>query len=103
MVYKLIITKRAEYLVDNLIGYILFNLKNQEAAIHLRNSVDKTITRIKENPYQFSRLIYKNYDKREYRGAIVENMKYIIVYKIVEDTIYIMGIFHTKEKFHEKI
>ena len=60
MVYNVIITRRAKYLFDNLVGYIIYSLKNPQAASNLRDSVEKTISRIKDNPYQFSRLMYKN-------------------------------------------
>lgn len=41
MDYKLIITERAEELLENLVNYLLFKIKNQQAAVHLLNGVER--------------------------------------------------------------
>lgn len=104
MVYSVVITKRAKYLIDNVVGYLIYSLKNIQAAHRLRDNIEKTITRISENPYQFRRFISNNtYLKNDYRCAMVGDMNYILVFKIVENKVYIMGIFHCKEEFQSKI
>ena len=40
MVYSLMITDRAEELVDNLVGYLMNKLKNPDAALHLIDELD---------------------------------------------------------------
>ena len=37
MAYKLIISERADDLIDNLTGYLLYRLNNTEAAVHFRH------------------------------------------------------------------
>ena len=41
MRYKLIITERAEELLDDLVRYLLYRIKNQQAALHLLESIEK--------------------------------------------------------------
>lgn len=40
MDYRLIITERAEELLDALVYYLIYRLKNEQAALHLLNAVD---------------------------------------------------------------
>lgn len=53
MTYNLIISERVERLVDNLVYYLLNNVKNKQAARHLIDSLQDIYDRLKENPYQF--------------------------------------------------
>ena len=41
MAYNLIATERAENLLDKIINYMLYHLKNEQAASHLLDSVEK--------------------------------------------------------------
>lgn len=41
MAYKLIITEKAEELLDNLIYHLIYRLKNTQAAVHLFDSIEK--------------------------------------------------------------
>lgn len=53
MAYKLIITDRADELIDKLVGYIINKLQNKEAASHLLDELDDIYSRLADNPYQF--------------------------------------------------
>ena len=53
MVYNLVITEHAEQLLDNLVYYLVYRLKNEQAAIHLFDGVEKIYERLEKNPYQF--------------------------------------------------
>lgn len=44
MKYRLIITERAETLLDGLVRYLLNDLQNEDAAIHLLDSVEHSIS-----------------------------------------------------------
>ena len=45
MEYRLVITEHAEELLDNLIYYLLYKLKNEQAAKHLLNGVENVYER----------------------------------------------------------
>ena len=38
-----------------------------------------------------------------YHEAKLPDMNYIIIYKIVESTIYVLGIFHCLEDYNKKV
>ncbi len=54
MAYKLIITDRADELIDNLVGYIINKLQNKEAASHLLDELDDIYARLTDNPISIS-------------------------------------------------
>lgn len=56
MNYKLIITERAEELLDNLVCYLLYQIKNEQAARHLLDSAEQVYSRLEENPFQFPKI-----------------------------------------------
>lgn len=49
MEYRLVITEHAEELLDNLIYYLLYKLKNEQAAKHLLNGVENVYERMETN------------------------------------------------------
>lgn len=46
MEYKLIITERAEELLDGLVHHLLYQLKNEQAAKHLLDEIEKIYNRL---------------------------------------------------------
>ncbi|MBQ7840876.1 MAG: type II toxin-antitoxin system RelE/ParE family toxin [Lachnospiraceae bacterium] len=103
MVYDLIITERAEELLDQLIYHLVFRLKNDQAAAHLVDSVEKIYNRLEENPYQFPESRDLNLKRLGYREAVLTSMNYAIVYRIEEYSVYVVGIFHQLEDYRKKV
>jgi hypothetical protein len=71
MDYKLIITERAEELLDKLVYYLLYNIRNEQAAIHLLDSVDEIYDRMEENPFQFPECRDIYFSHLGYREAVL--------------------------------
>ena len=103
MAYRLAITERAAELIDKLVSHLLYEIKSEQATIHLLNEIQKIYDRLEENPMQFPicRNIYLA--SKGYREAVVSEMSYIIIYKILENQVIIMGVFHQLENYQEKI
>ena len=103
MAYRLRATEHAEELLDDLVYYLIFRLKNDQAAAHLFDEIEKIYVRLEENPYQFpeSRDVYLN--RLGYREAVLPDMDYVIVFRIEEDLVYVLGIFHQLENYRRKI
>ena len=53
MDYKLVISEYANELLDNLIYYLIYCLKNEQAAKHLLDGIDSIYDRLEINPFQF--------------------------------------------------
>lgn len=103
MLYNLIITERAEQLLDNAISYILYQLKNRQAAKHLLNSVERIYERLQENPFQFPECKDKYLEYKGYREAVFPDMKYIIIYRVENNNVFVLGIFHQSEQYEKKL
>lgn len=103
MAYKLIITEHAMELLDELVYHLLYHLRNEQAAKHLLDEIDHIYDRLEENPYQFPESRDTYLKKKEYREAIVMQMKYIVVFSINMDNVNVVGVFHQLEDYRNKV
>lgn len=103
MVYKLFITERAEELLDKLLSYLINDLKNVQAAIHLMDEVSKIYNRLEENPFQFPLCRDFYLRSKSYREAIITDMNYHIIFEIDRNVINILGVFHGLEQYELKL
>lgn len=103
MAYKLIVTEKAEELLDNLVCYLIDRLKNDQAAVHLFDSIEKIYDRLEENPYQFPESRDANLKWMGYREAVLIDMNYVIVFRVEEISVYVVGVFHQLENYRKKI
>lgn len=103
MTYNLIITERADKMIDNLIYYILHKLYNPPAALHFIENLENIYQRLKENPLQFPKCSNKIFKNKEYRQALFSKMNYRVIFRIDEQTVYIVGVFHTLENYEQKL
>lgn len=103
MVYKLIITDKAEELLNQLVNYILFKLKNESAAKHLLDGVEQLYDRMEENPFQFSDCRDSFLKSKGYKEAVVKDMDYILIFRVDDEIVYVLGIFHQLENYKEKL
>ncbi len=103
MSYKLVVTERAEELLDGLAMYLAVRLNNKPAAQHLLNGIDSIYMRLEENPFQFPGSRDPYLASKGYHVAIVAEMNYIVVFNINEDTINVVGFFHQLENYNIKV
>ncbi len=103
MAYNLIVTERANELLDKILYYLIYHLKSEQAANHLLNEMEHIYDRLEENPLQFpfSRDTYLA--NRGYREAITDQMNYVIVFRVKTNTVNIVGIFHQLENYRKKL
>ena len=55
------------------------------------------------NPYQFPDSPDEYLFLREYREALFETMQYKVVYRIDNQKVLIVGVFHTLEDYRRKV
>ncbi|MBE6031225.1 MAG: type II toxin-antitoxin system RelE/ParE family toxin [Clostridiales bacterium] len=103
MIYKLVVTERAEELLDNLLLYLAVNLKNKSAAAHLLDGIESIYLRLQENPLQFPFSQDPVLLSKGYHVAIVPEMSYIVIFSISEDIVNVVGFFHSLEDYGNKI
>jgi len=90
-------------LLDHCIGYLLGKFKSEQAAEHLLDGVSEIYDKLESNPNLY-RLSEDPFMKAlDYHEAKVHGMDYTIIYKVVVDNVYILGIFHTLENYASKM
>ena len=104
MSYNLIVTKRANELIDACISYLLFRLKSGTGAEHLMQGIQEIYTGLEENPYQYRISKDLFLAQKKYREAYIRGMKYKVIFRIEEpNMVYVLGLFHDLENYTEKI
>ena len=100
MAYKLIVTERADELLDHILYYLIYQLKNEQAAAHL---LDEVGSRLEENPRQFPLSGDTYLAAKGYHEAVTRQMNYTIVYSISGNNVNIVGVFHQLENDQRKV
>lgn len=103
MAYKLVITDRAEELLDQLLSHILFKFKNELAAKHLLDGIQQIYDRLEDNAYQFADCRDSFLKSKEYKEAVVKDMDYILIFRIDGETVYVLGTVNQLENYKEKL
>ena len=103
MAYRLNITEHANDLLDNILYYLVSQLKNKQAAKHLMDEIDNVYNRLEENPLQFPPSRDTYLANKGYHEAIIGQMNYTIVFSIRADIVNILGIFHQLENYQKKL
>ncbi len=103
MAYKLIITGHAVELLDGLVYHLLYHLRNEQAAKHLLDEIDRIYDRLEDNPYQFPESRDTYLKKKGYHEAIVTQMNYSVIFSVKADCVHVVGVFHQLEEYRHKI
>lgn len=103
MAYNLIITDRADELMDASVFYVINKLKNSQAAEHLLDGISDVYDRLEDNPYQFMDSKDDYLKRMGYKEALILDMKYKIIFRIENKTVYVVGLFHDLEDYPSKV
>ena len=103
MHYKLIVTDEMNSRLNDCIDYLVNNIKNVQAAQNFLSGVVKIYDHLEINPRIYRESEDPFMAAFHYREAKLNGMDYIIIYKIVDYTVFIMGIFHCLENYVDKI
>ena len=98
MDYKLVISEHADELLDNLVYYLLYRLKSEQAARHLLDGIDGIY-----DPFQFPLSRDAYLANKGYHEAVVPLMDYIVIFDVREDTVNVVGVFHQLENYQSKL
>lgn len=103
MAYKLTVTEQADELLDRILYYLVYRLKNKQAALHLLDEVSSIYDRLEENPLQFPLSRDTYLANKGYHEAVCGQMNYTIVFHVNADVVNIVGIFHQLENYGKKL
>lgn len=103
MAYNLSITEYSDEQLDNILYYLIYQFKNEQAAKHLLDEIERIYDRLEENPLQFPACKDAYLAKRGYREVVTGQMDYVIVFSVRMDVVNIVGIFHELENHQKKL
>lgn len=103
MHYNLIITERAEELIDERLNYLVHGLKKEQAARHLLDEIDNLYDGLEDNPFQFADSRDSFLKSKGYKEAFISNMDYVLLFIVENYTVYIAGFFHQLENYNSKL
>lgn len=103
MDYKLLITNEAKCDIDEIISYIVNELKNPIAAENLLTKIELSFDTISSNPLAFPLCSDKRLRDGGYRKITVKN--YIVFYRVddINHIVYIMRVIYGRRNYIEII
>ena len=99
MAYNVKVTASAEKDLDAIVSYIVRELSNPQAAGHLLDEINKMYHVLADNPVIFpvcSQPLLQRYRK-------VTVMRYVIIYRIDGETVYVERFFSQLEDYVNKL
>ncbi len=103
MDYKLVISEYANELLNSLIYYLVYRLKNEQAAKHLLDGIDSIYDRLVINPFQFPVSRDRCLANRGYHEAVVPQMDYVVIFDVREAVVNVVGVFHQLENYQSRL
>ncbi len=103
MGYKLKVTEHAQSDLDEIIGYIMLELKNPPAAINLLNRIEKVYEALSDTPQIYALCSKKLLAMQGFRKAVIGG--YLMIYKVYEEkqTVYVERFFSDMENYENKL
>ena len=99
MAYSVKVTASAEKDLDSIIGYIVNELCSRQAAVHLLDEIESTYRVLSETPLCYPACAQPLL--RGYRKITV--MRYVILYRVDKDTVFIERFFSQLEDYENKL
>lgn len=103
MVYKLLVTKKAEQDADCILDYIMNELGNPAAAVKLLNDIEQRYERLEEQPRMYAECTQPLLRSMHYRKCVISG--YVMIYRVDEGkkTVYVERFFSDLEDYAEKL
>lgn len=103
MDYRIVVTKDAEEDLDRFVQYLIFEKKSMQAAQNVLNDFDATIECLKHVAGSLKICDNPRLRQLEYRRINFLNHRYFILYRIVDDIVFVDNIFHKLQDCENKI
>ena len=102
MTYKVVVTRDAEEDLDNFIKYLIIEKKNMQAAENVLDDYDATIESLKHVAGSLKLCDNPRLRQLEYRRINFLNHRYFMLYRIVDQIVFVDNIFHELQDYENK-
>lgn len=103
MDYKVVVTSDAEVDLDNFIKYLIIEKKNIQAAENVLNDYDAAIESLKHMAGSLKLCDNPKLHNLGYRRINFFNHRYFMLYRIVDNVVFIDNIFNELQDYENKI
>ncbi len=103
MDYRIVVTKDAEEDLERFIKYLMFEKESVQAAQNVLNDYDATIECLKHVAGSLKLCDNPRLHRLEYHRINFLNHRYFILYRIVDNVVFVDNIFHELQDYENKM
>lgn len=103
MGYRIVVTSDAEDDLNRFIKYILFEKRNEQAAKNVLDDFEATKETLKNIAGNLKLCDNPRLKKLEYRRINFLNHRYFMLYRIIDQVVFIDNIFHQLQDYEDKM
>ena len=103
MEYKVVVTSDAEEDLERFIKYLIFEKESKQAAENVLNDYDVTIESLKHVAGSLKLCDNPRLCQLEYRRINFLNHRYFMLYRIVDNVVFVDNIFHELQDYENKM
>ncbi len=103
MGYKVVITKNAQEDLDNFIRYLIYKKENLQAAKNVLSDYEATVESLKHVAGSLKLCDNPRLQQLEYRRINFLNHRYFMLYRIVDNQVFVDSILHELQDYENKI
>ena len=103
MDYRVVVTKDAEDDLDRFVKYLIFEKESMQAAQNVLNDYDATIESLKHAAGSLKLCDNPRLRQLEYRRINFLNHRYFMLYRIVDNVVFVDNIFHELQDYENKM
>ena len=103
MDYKVIFTENAMEDMDSIVEYLLFHLRNKQAACHFIDSIENGKFVLSNSAESFQLCLIPRLQSKGYRRLNLDKTQYFLLYRTENSTVFVDGIYHQFQDYENKI
>lgn len=103
MDYKIAVTRNAEEDLERFINYLIIEKKSMQAAENVMNDFDETIESLKHVAGSLKLCENPRLRQSGYRRINFLNHRYFMLYRIVDNAVFVDNIFHELQDYEHKM
>lgn len=103
MDYKVVVTRDAEEDLERFVKYLIMEKESMQAAENVLNDYDATIQSLKHVAGSLKLCDNPGLRQLEYRRINFLNHRYFMLFRIVDNVVFVDNIFHELQDYENKI
>ncbi|HBI62907.1 MAG TPA: type II toxin-antitoxin system RelE/ParE family toxin [Lachnospiraceae bacterium] len=103
MEFKVVLSRQAQIDFRNITHYLLYDLRNEQAAISVTNDMEHTIEQLSYMAGGLKLCDDPRLRDLGYRTIHFKRHNYFMLYRIQDDTVYVDAIYHDLQNYEDDL